>query len=129
MPDISSTYNVVLQDNQEQANNGTGVCSNGSPAGHLCITVNKKTDATGYLINPGESISFNFTLTTGPNALLSTWEVKANGTDSPNQGGNVFALSNTGTPTTSQVPEPAGLALLGSGLLGFGGYFRSKFPL
>jgi hypothetical protein len=84
----------------------------------------------GYLLaNAGDYIQFNFSVT-GGSSVLSSWHIMANGTNTPTgaSGGNVFALTDDGSPTisTSSVPEPGTLSLFGTGLFAAAGLLRRR---
>lgn len=105
--------------NDAKINNGSGTCGNQTHPGSLCVF----TPGNGLLIGSGLTLQFTISGWTG---VQPSWHVMSTGTGcaSGSSCGNVFALTNDGTPST--VPEPSSLVMLGSGLLGAVGVVRKK---
>lgn len=106
--------------NNDSGNNGNATCSPGSVSGALCLYASS-TDGVP-LDFVGDYQEFRGTIHAPGATLLSSWNVKALGTNTASgaQGGHVFALSTSGAPVPDgpppAVPEPASLMLMGSGL-------------
>lgn len=125
-PTITSNFNISVVDNSK-FNNGNNNCAQSGHDGSFCVTVSSANG--GFLLGPHGTILFNFTVTgvNGTPTVLPTWHIMANGTTTPTgtRGGNVFAVSEDGSPTPT-VPEPASLMLFGSGMLAIGRTIYSK---
>jgi hypothetical protein len=98
-----------------QGNNGNMVCNENGASG-FCVNI-----LSGGEIGSGETLTYTFSIDNGTLRPKSDWHLQAALT---NDAGDKIALS-TG-PGATTVPEPASLALLGSGLAGVGGFFRRK---
>lgn len=105
-----------------QGNNGQQICNNSGPSGAFCVQITGGTNGS-QAIAGGASVTYAFTITNG--VLLTPtdlWHIQSTLTTNSDGTGTKVALS-TG-PGGTTVPEPASLALLGSGLIGAGGFLR-----
>lgn len=127
-PALSSDWTVTVVDNAK-FNNGNNNCGNGSNGGSFCLNVDN--NGSGYLLaNANDFIQFDFDVT-GGTSVLDSWHIMSNGTTtaSGTGGGNVFALTDDGTPTTPPPPtvsEPGTLTLFGAGMLTLGQLVRRR---
>jgi hypothetical protein len=104
------TFTFKITDYTAQyINNGTNGCTSGSTC--LIATGNGEFFGTGAFTGNSGPAVFNFTSQFVPNQPLSS----------------ITSFSASSSATAPAVPEPASLALFGTGILGFVGLARRKF--
>jgi len=105
-------YSSDYQAEAGKTNNGNGDC-NGSVSSAFCVQ--QKTGATNLpILNTGDSLSFTFDITCNGCSLMSSWDFLGSGNPAGSTVGNVYAITNWGTPTS--MPEPSVAFLYGSTL-------------
>ena len=123
-PALASGITLTLVANDKFNNGNTRCGPQASNTGSVCVDV---TSANGiYIGGPGSDQKISFVLTLSGGAVLDSWHIMADATKLANgKGGNVFALSNDGTPTPPvQTPEPASMVLMALGLAGTAAFRR-----
>jgi len=114
-------------DNQKINNNGTTGCTGNSHPGWLCADDNLTATAAPATIGAnGGTLTFSF----GGTYLgtpVTPLDLMANGLTNSTDANSKWAVSAGMDTSSSTVPEPATLALLGTGMLGIGGSLRSRF--
>jgi len=108
------TFSFSLTDyNAGFINNGTNGCSTGSTC--LDVTGDGFFTASGAISGTSGASTFTFTSQYVPGEPVGSI--------------TSFSASTDATPGSSAVPEPATLALVGSGLLGIAAFARRRFSL
>jgi hypothetical protein len=87
-----------------KTNNGNGSC-NGTISSAFCVL--QKSGAVGLpVLNTGQSLTFTFDINCDANCvLLSSWDFLGSSNPPGSTTGNVYAITNWGTPTS--MPEPS----------------------
>jgi hypothetical protein len=135
-PPLVSGITAQLVDNSKTNNGGSNSHCNNSQnnTGSVCLDI---TSSSGINISGAgaeQQFEFMLTLASGGSLVIApdTWHIMANGTNGPSGGGNDFALTQDGTPylvpppPTPPVPEPASMALFGTGLAAVSGFIRRR---
>ncbi len=118
-PSLSSGLTASATGNSS-GNNGSGNCT-GNTQGALCVVI-APTSGGGVFLGNGASQLFTVYLDDPTGSILSSWNYKANITNTA--GKTVVALSGTSSDTPTSVPEPATFSMLGTGLAGLLGFSR-----
>jgi len=95
-----------------KTNNGNGNC-NGNISSAFCVQQNSTAGLP--VLNAGQSLMFTFDINCNTNCgLLSSWDFLGSSNPPNSTTGNVYAITNWGTPTS--MPEPSVAFLYGSTL-------------
>jgi len=99
--DYSSDYQVLAG----KTNNGNGNC-NGTISSAFCVQQTGTVGANGLpLLSTGQSLTFTFNISCTGCGLMSSWDFMGSGNPAGSTTGNVYAITNWGTPTS--MPEPS----------------------
>jgi len=123
--DLTQNGGITIT-NDTQGNNGNnggaGGCNKNGPNSAFCVVV-----TNGYVLDFGDSVTFNFDIDGGTLKDIDDWHLQAVLLEDGEGQGRV-ALSTT-PGGGNEVPEPASMALLGTGMLGAGTFLRRKLGL
>jgi hypothetical protein len=97
---FGGTYTGDYQTSAGKTNNGNGNC-NGSISDAFCV---QETGA-GPNLTQGQFLTFTFDITCSSCGLMSSWDFMGSGNPAGSTTGNVYAITNWGTPTS--MPEPS----------------------
>jgi len=109
--DYSSAFQVLAG----KSNNGNANC-NGTISYAICVQQSRtgKLPVLGTGTGQFKSLTFTFDINCSGCGLMSSWDFLSSGNPPNNGRGNVYAISNWGTPNS--VPEPSVLLLYTSTL-------------
>jgi hypothetical protein len=99
--DYTSDYQVLAG----KTNNGNGDC-NGTISSAFCVKQNGTVGVNGLpVLSTGQSLTFTFDITCSNCGLMSSWDFLGSSNPPGSTTGNVYAITNWGTPTS--MPEPS----------------------
>ena len=108
--DYSSDYQVLAG----KTNNGNGSC-NGTIGSAFCVKQSGTVGINGLpILSSGQSLAFTFDITCTGCTLMGSWDFLGSSNPPGRTTGNVYAITNWGTPTS--VPEPSVVFLYASTL-------------
>jgi hypothetical protein len=114
-PFTNYASDYTIQDGK--SNNGSNGNCNSSVGGAICVDPSGTLNSSFPVIAPGQSLTFSFNFSCVGCSQLSSWDFLSSGKCVSNTNANCYAPSANGTGSSTSVPEPSVLTLLGSELV------------
>ena len=117
---------ITITQDANGSNGILGSCDGGGPKSAFCVLV-----TSDGAISAGTSVTYNFNIA-GGTALSSDsddWHLKALVTRCDTERCDDPVAISTGPGNGTAVPEPASMALLGTGMLGVGTFLRRRLGI